>query len=128
MIPLGLTQAISAPKKKGRAEEYSSTRPCYEFTRILSYAFDKDRQNTSSAIRLNQDIKTVPGVAGFFSAPVLSIGKTIEAAYIANIIVIHSRLAQRAETVDHTISILISTLQKPEAASEFPVDFAPIHC
>jgi hypothetical protein len=30
--------------------------------------------------------------------------------------------------VDHTISILISTLQKPEAASEFPVDFAPIHC
>ena len=52
----------------------------------------------------------------------------IEAAYIANIIVIHSRLAQRAETVDHTISILISTLQKPEAASEFPVDFAPIHC
>lgn len=57
-----------------------------------------------------------------------SVGKTIEAAYIANIIVIHSRLAQRAETVDHTISILISTLQKPEAASEFPVDFAPIHC
>lgn len=78
--------------------------------------------------RPNQEIKTVAGVAGFFSAPVLSIGKTIEAAYIANIIVIHSRLAQRAETVDHTISILISTLQKPEAASEFPVDFAPIHC
>ena len=91
-------------------------------------AFDKGRQSTFSVIRLNQEIKTVAGVAGFFSAPVLSIGKTIEAAYIANIIVIHSRLAQRAETVDHTISILISTLQKPEAASEFPVDFAPIHC
>lgn len=127
MIPLDLTQAMSA-KKKGRAEENSSARPCYEFTRILPYAFDKGRQSTFSVIRLHQEIKTVAGIAGFFSAPVLSIGKTIEAAYIANIIVIHSRLAQRAETVDHTISILISTLQKPEAASEFPVDFAPIHC
>lgn len=40
-------------------------------------AFDKGRQSTFSVIRLNQEIKTVAGVAGFFSAPVLSIGKTI---------------------------------------------------
>ena len=126
MIPLDLTRAMSA-KKKGRVEEYPSTRPCHKFTQILPPAFDKGRQSTSSVICFNQEIKTVAGVAGFFSAPVLVIRDSIEAAYIANIIVVHSRLAQRAETVDHTIPIIISTLQKPETASEFPVDFAPIH-
>ena len=126
MIPLNLTQAMSA-KKKGRVEEFSSARPCYEFTRVLSYAFDEDRQSTSSGICFNQEIKTVAGVAGFFSAPVLAIRDSIEAAYIANITVVHSRLAQRAETVDHTIPSIISTLQKPETTSEFPMDFAPIH-
>ena len=126
MIPLDLTQAMSA-KKKGRVEEFPSARPYYEFTRVLSYAFDKGRQSTFSVIRLNQEIKTVASVAGFFSAPVLAIRDSIEAAYIANIIVVHSYLTQRAETVDHTIPSIISTLQKPETASEFPVDFAPIH-
>lgn len=126
MIPLNLTQAMSA-KKKGRVEEFSSARPCYEFTQVLPYAFDKGRQSTSSGICFNQEIKTVASVAGFFSAPVPAIRDSIEAAYIANIIVVYSRLAQRAETVDHTIPIIISTLQKPKTASESPVDFAPIH-
>lgn len=126
MIPLDLTRAMST-KKKGRVEEFSSARPCYEFTRVLPYAFDKGRQSTSSVICFNEEIKTVAGVAGFFSAPVLAIRDSTEAAYIANIIVVHSRLAQRAEAVDHTIPSIISTLQKPETASEFPMDFAPIH-